>query len=252
MKSIRVFILLLLLGSATPVSSADSITRPPEKTTTGLSNESTSKAPVFNHSTIKSPATSPSLTAASASTLLTATSVPSGSTPKLKDASLFSFLLYFFQVPTDPTSSTNMTTAQPPSQSTANNNPNITQTLTTTSPGSKTPSITNNTKATAATTANAMTQNTEQKSSERQEKEASEQKAAGSDKRLWWLLLPAGLVAGVAALFLKFKSKKIHDHTETIDTGTENASFQSRPESSKDGVMLLGVKSSGGEENAAR
>ncbi|XP_032439272.1 putative protein TPRXL isoform X3 [Xiphophorus hellerii] len=236
MKSIRVFILLLLLGSATPVSSADSITRPPEKTTTGLSNESTSKAPVFNHSTIKSPATSPSLTAASASTLLTATSVPSGSTPKL---------------PTDPTSSTNMTTAQPPSQSTANNNPNITQTLTTTSPGSKTPSITNNTKATAATTANAMTQNTEQKSSERQEKEASEQKAAGSDKRLWWLLLPAGLVAGVAALFLKFKSKKIHDHTETIDTGTENASFQSRPESSKDGVMLLGVKSSGGEENAA-
>ncbi|XP_027894656.1 flocculation protein FLO11-like isoform X1 [Xiphophorus couchianus] len=236
MKSIRVFILLLLLGSATPVSSSDSATQPSEKATTGQSNETTSKAPVFNHSTIKSPATPPSLTTASASTLLTATPAPSGSTPKIT---------------TDPTSSTNMTTAQPPSQNTANNNPNITQTLTATSPGSKTPSITNNTNATAATTANAMTQNTEQKSSEWPEKEASEQKAAGSDKRLWWLLLPAGLVAGVAALFLKFKSKKIHDHTETIDTGTENASFQSRPESSKDGVMLLGVKSSGGEENAA-
>ncbi|KAL7375733.1 hypothetical protein ABVT39_022597 [Epinephelus coioides] len=72
-----------------------------------------------------------------------------------------------------------------------------------------------------------------------------------SDKRLWWILLPAVLVGVAAAIFLKFKCKKIHNHTETIDTGTENASFQSRPESTKDGVMLLGVKSSGGEENAA-
>ncbi|KAI4905057.1 hypothetical protein NFI96_016035, partial [Prochilodus magdalenae] len=38
--------------------------------------------------------------------------------------------------------------------------------------------------------------------------------------------------------------------TETTDNGTENASFQ-RTESNKDGVMLLGVKTSGGEENAA-
>lgn len=30
---------------------------------------------------------------------------------------------------------------------------------------------------------------------------------------------------------------------------SHSASFQSRPESTKDGVMLLGVKSSGGEEN---
>ncbi|GAA6216226.1 integumentary mucin A.1-like isoform X2 [Lates japonicus] len=72
-----------------------------------------------------------------------------------------------------------------------------------------------------------------------------------SDKRLWWILLPVLLVAVAATIFLKFKCKKVNDHTETIDTGTENASFQSRPESTKDGVMLLGVKSSGGEENAA-
>ncbi|XP_026209123.1 mucin-5AC-like isoform X2 [Anabas testudineus] len=72
-----------------------------------------------------------------------------------------------------------------------------------------------------------------------------------SDKRLWWILLPVVLLGTAAALILKFKCKKVHDHTETIDIGTENASFQSRPESAKDGVMLLGVKSSGGEENAA-
>ncbi|XP_065806906.1 putative uncharacterized protein DDB_G0290521 isoform X1 [Labrus bergylta] len=72
-----------------------------------------------------------------------------------------------------------------------------------------------------------------------------------SDKRLWLILLPVFLVAAAAAIVLNFKCKKIHNHTETIDTGTENASFQSRPESTKDGVMLLGVKSSGGEENAA-
>ncbi|XP_010793615.1 mucin-7-like isoform X3 [Notothenia coriiceps] len=71
------------------------------------------------------------------------------------------------------------------------------------------------------------------------------------DKRLWWIVLPVLLVAAAAFILLKFQCKKIHDHTETIDTGTENASFQSRPESTKDGVMLLGVKSSGGDENAA-
>ncbi|XP_026155133.1 uncharacterized protein LOC113125701 isoform X9 [Mastacembelus armatus] len=72
-----------------------------------------------------------------------------------------------------------------------------------------------------------------------------------SDKRLWWILVPVLLIGAAIAIILKFKSKKVHDHTETIDTGTENASFQSRPESTRDGVMLLGVKSSGGEENAA-
>ncbi|KAM8898153.1 uncharacterized protein AB9W97_009201 [Spinachia spinachia] len=72
-----------------------------------------------------------------------------------------------------------------------------------------------------------------------------------SDKRWWWILVPIGLLGAAASIFLKFKSKKIHVNSETIDTGTENASFQSRPESTKDGVMLLGVKSSGGEDNAS-
>ncbi|XP_035004757.1 putative uncharacterized protein DDB_G0290521 isoform X2 [Hippoglossus stenolepis] len=72
-----------------------------------------------------------------------------------------------------------------------------------------------------------------------------------SDKRLCWLALPALLAVAAAAIFFKFRSKRINDHSENIDNGTENASFQSRPESSKDGVMLLGVKSCVGEENAA-
>ncbi|XP_062240193.1 uncharacterized protein LOC133950045 [Platichthys flesus] len=71
------------------------------------------------------------------------------------------------------------------------------------------------------------------------------------DKRLWWILAPVLLVGAAAAIVLKFRSKRINDHSENIDTGTENASFQSRPESTKDGVMLLGVKSCVGEENAA-
>ncbi|XP_042367772.1 proteoglycan 4-like [Plectropomus leopardus] len=83
------------------------------------------------------------------------------------------------------------------------------------------------------------------------ENQEEKDKEKGSDKRLWWILLPISLVGAAVAIVLKFKCKKIHDHTEAIDTGTENASFQSRPESTKDGVMLLGVKSSGGEENAA-
>ncbi|XP_028331116.1 mucin-2-like isoform X2 [Gouania willdenowi] len=74
---------------------------------------------------------------------------------------------------------------------------------------------------------------------------------SASDKRLWWILLPVLLVGAAAAIILKFKSKKVHNHQETLDAGTENASFQSRPEITKDGVMLLGVKSSSGEENAA-
>lgn len=78
----------------------------------------------------------------------------------------------------------------------------------------------------------------------------NEKKTPKSDKRLWWILLPALLGATAAVLYLKFKSKKVHGDTENMDSGTENASFQTRPESSKDGVMLLGVKSSGGEENA--
>ncbi|XP_056156113.1 uncharacterized protein LOC130130430 isoform X2 [Lampris incognitus] len=71
-----------------------------------------------------------------------------------------------------------------------------------------------------------------------------------SDKRLLWVLLPVLFVMVAAILFiLKFKCIKVHNHTETIDNGTENASFQSRPEGTRDGVMLLSVNSSGGGEN---
>ncbi|XP_038586384.1 bypass of stop codon protein 1-like [Micropterus salmoides] len=92
---------------------------------------------------------------------------------------------------------------------------------------------------------------TAEKTDDTAEKPIKDTTTRAPDKRLWWILLPAVLVGAAAAMVLKFKCKKIHDHSETIDTGTENASFQSRPESTKDGVMLLGVKSSGAEENAA-
>ncbi|XP_023829985.1 uncharacterized protein [Salvelinus sp. IW2-2015] len=73
-----------------------------------------------------------------------------------------------------------------------------------------------------------------------------------SDKNLLWIILPVLAVVGAAVVFLlKSKCMKDHDHTEITDNGTENASFQSRPDNAKDGVMLLGVKSSGGEDNAA-
>ncbi|KAM9406710.1 uncharacterized protein ACWYII_027041 isoform 2-T2 [Salvelinus alpinus] len=73
-----------------------------------------------------------------------------------------------------------------------------------------------------------------------------------SDKNLLWIILPVLVIVGAAVVFLlKSKCMKDHDHTEITDNGTENASFQSRPDNAKDGVMLLGVKSSGGEDNAA-
>ncbi|XP_024229447.1 cell wall protein DAN4 isoform X2 [Oncorhynchus tshawytscha] len=72
------------------------------------------------------------------------------------------------------------------------------------------------------------------------------------DKNLLWILLPVLALVGAAVVaLLKSKCMKDHDHTEITDNGTENASFQSRPDNAKDGVMLLGVKSSGGEDNAA-
>lgn len=72
------------------------------------------------------------------------------------------------------------------------------------------------------------------------------------DKTLLWVLLPVlGVVVAAVIFILKFKCMKVHDHTEMNDHEHENASFQSRPDSSKDGVMLLGVKSSGGEGSAA-
>ncbi|XP_064787787.1 uncharacterized protein LOC135510637 isoform X2 [Oncorhynchus masou masou] len=66
-----------------------------------------------------------------------------------------------------------------------------------------------------------------------------------SNKNMLWILLPVlGVVVAAVIVFFKFKSMKVHNHTEAIDNGTENASFQSRSDSTKDGVMLLGVKSS--------
>ncbi|XP_041724131.1 mucin-2 isoform X3 [Coregonus clupeaformis] len=66
------------------------------------------------------------------------------------------------------------------------------------------------------------------------------------ENKLLWILLPVlGVVVAAVIFVLRFKCMKVHDHTEATDNGTENASFQSRPDSTKDGVMLLGVKSSG-------
>ncbi|XP_038832056.1 uncharacterized protein PB18E9.04c-like isoform X2 [Salvelinus namaycush] len=68
-----------------------------------------------------------------------------------------------------------------------------------------------------------------------------------SNKKMLWILLPVlGVVMAAVIFVFKFKCMKLHDHTEAIDNGTENASFQSRSDSTKDGVMLLGVKSSAG------
>ncbi|KAG7330105.1 hypothetical protein KOW79_006327 [Hemibagrus wyckioides] len=66
------------------------------------------------------------------------------------------------------------------------------------------------------------------------------------DARYLWLLVLVVAVLAVVTYFKCFKRQTLP--VETMDHGTENASFQ-RTES-KDGVMLLGVKS-GGEENAA-
>ncbi|KAJ8008228.1 hypothetical protein DPEC_G00102630 [Dallia pectoralis] len=74
------------------------------------------------------------------------------------------------------------------------------------------------------------------------------------DKDSNWMWISLGSVglaglAGVAGIKIFRNRSTIHDHTDVTDNGTENASFQSRPESSKDGVQLIGVKSS--DENAA-
>ncbi|XP_072544002.1 uncharacterized protein [Salminus brasiliensis] len=70
------------------------------------------------------------------------------------------------------------------------------------------------------------------------------------NKKYLWILMPVGVATLAAAMYFRSKFFKVHHHPETTDNGTENASFQ-RTESNKDGVMLLGVKTSGAEENAA-
>ncbi|XP_036407380.1 flocculation protein FLO11-like isoform X2 [Megalops cyprinoides] len=74
-----------------------------------------------------------------------------------------------------------------------------------------------------------------------------------SDKKMLWILLPVlGVLVAAVIFVLKSKCMKGSSHSDAAENGTENASFQSRSDCNKDGVMLLGVKtSSGGEDNAA-
>ncbi|KAJ8262547.1 hypothetical protein GJAV_G00167640 [Gymnothorax javanicus] len=75
--------------------------------------------------------------------------------------------------------------------------------------------------------------------------------SASPDKKMLWILLPVLMVLVAGVIFVLKKYTKGHAHTDTTENGMENASFQSRSDSNKDGVMLLGVKTSAGEENAA-
>ncbi|XP_072553793.1 uncharacterized protein [Paramormyrops kingsleyae] len=69
---------------------------------------------------------------------------------------------------------------------------------------------------------------------------------------LWAFLLLPVIAAAVGIYYWRSKVSKSHSHPgDTTDNGMENASFQSRPESLKDGVMLLGVKTSGTDDSAA-
>ncbi|KAM4714295.1 uncharacterized protein FYW61_019321 isoform 2-T2 [Anableps anableps] len=252
MKSIRVLILLLMVGSATPVSPSVPIpTQQTMNTTADLLHESNLSASESNRIAVKDP---------SVSTLLPPATIKAPTMTLLPSQHTSGHDTTTKQMPRPATLRTT-TTAQPQKPTSSSNKQTFTQITTSSSPEFNISSNKNKTGVTQDTDVSyadhlATTEmneiNSEENSNDRPEDGLPEQKRAGADKRLWWILLPASLVVGVAALFFKFKSKKVHDHTETIDTGTENASFQSRPESSKDGVMLLGVKSSGGEENAAR
>ncbi|KAI1888313.1 hypothetical protein AGOR_G00183730 [Albula goreensis] len=71
------------------------------------------------------------------------------------------------------------------------------------------------------------------------------------DKNMLWILLPVVVILVAGIICVLKKCNKVNTHTDTAENGTENASFQSRSDSNKDGVMLLGVKTSAGEDNAA-
>ncbi|XP_048826182.1 mucin-5AC-like [Brienomyrus brachyistius] len=67
-----------------------------------------------------------------------------------------------------------------------------------------------------------------------------------------WALVLLVIPAAAGIYYWRSKVSKSHSHPgDTTDNGMENASFQSRPESIKDGVMLLGVKTSGTDDGAA-
>ncbi|XP_035849521.1 endochitinase A-like [Sander lucioperca] len=254
MKTIRVLVLLLLASVHvfTPVLSSDQETAPANTTLPTTTQTATTSAPALAEasttsaaaSTTAAPSATPSTTTAAASTTAPAAVAASTTAPAASTTQ---------KVMAAPTAApkaaaTSAAHVSTPALSDASNNNTPVN-------GSVNPRSYNQESGNHSET------QTGSKSHDDTEYffDTNEGRQAGSDdkvppkadKRLWWIVLPALLVGAAAAIVLKFKCKKIHDHTETIDTGTENASFQSRPESTKDGVMLLGVKSSGGEENAA-
>ncbi|XP_046708099.1 uncharacterized protein LOC124387661 isoform X6 [Silurus meridionalis] len=110
--------------------------------------------------------------------------------------------------------------------------------------------VTENTKLNATSAPNGNKtgpENTGNKADSEQHERGTKDKEA--DHKWVWIVLGLSAVAIIVA-GAYWKCYKAQNHpVETMDHGTENASFQ-RTESNKDGVMLLGVKT-GGEENAA-
>ncbi|XP_077355672.1 uncharacterized protein LOC144003376 [Festucalex cinctus] len=256
MKTIRVFVLLLTSAHIfTPVSTNDDVgNQQGESPTTAKAMSKNPRAPT----TSAAPTTATTSGALATAAPLTETTRTPAETTKTVQVAATTAVTTPSLMLTQPnvTSPAARADAKTPTEAAANNS---TQPR---SAGSQTDVSTNQTQGPSPTLAplqpdNAMPRNetgqTTEKSPGPQVGSGSKEVAkAATDKRLWWIVLPILLVASAAIIILKFKCKKIHDHTEMIDTGTENASFQSRPESTKDGVMLLGVKSSGGEENASR
>lgn len=251
MKSVRVFAVLLLASAhvfteeGIPTSTAATTAPGPSTNPAITTNATTVKAitaappsPPTNMTTSpldghmpKANTTLPTTTAAAAATS-TSTQKDSLTSERMNKTS----------------SGTNVSQSEPPGdQSTAgpdDTNPDKHLGNTTPAPGQQN---TNDSQSRSSRTLSPPTKRTAQENSPGSQ--AGQTKEKSADKKLWWLVLPAILAVAAIAIVLKFKSKKVHNPTETVDTGTENASFQ-RAENSKDGVMLLGVKSSVGEENA--
>ncbi|XP_075891476.1 uncharacterized protein LOC142894166 [Nelusetta ayraudi] len=263
MKSIRLLALLLLAAThiCSPVSSEVTDGSDTQGTTSAATQqppssvEITQPQPAASQTSTSAPAASPTAKIASASpTVNTVTTSTAGPAPTSSAAPTAAVTA---GVPTGSTeallSKTSETTqltvvATTPvvNSSASNGNPVVSSVKAPTD--TDTPTISTAPPQKMSTETTKKTTDAQQNGAGSQT--GNEKETPKSDKRLWWILLPALLGATAAVLYLKFKSKKVHDDTETMDTGTENASFHNRPESSKDGVMLLGVKSSGGEENA--
>ncbi|KAL0970348.1 hypothetical protein UPYG_G00240780 [Umbra pygmaea] len=155
--------------------------------------------------------------------------------------------------------STVLSTTVAPTQTNTTDSQN-TNTITTISPGPSTTLSENSgttrtnqlDSTTGATTETTVRESTSSSEGPGQVTATKEPATLKSNYKLLWILLPVLVVVVAALIFIfKYNCMKVHNHTDVTDNGTENASFQSRPESSKDGVMLLGVKSSVTEDNAA-